>query len=116
MPLDAQMLKSICEDGRKDTKGWGPIKYTTFENEMTPFEVIKPMMKVHRIFFSLKSTLCSIQFLIIIISSIFLSLLSLHVFLHRATMLRMIEREPTQKTFLSNDLNAGSSVTWIALS
>jgi anoctamin-10/anoctamin-7 len=38
MPLDENFLKQICDDGRKETKGWGPIKYTCFANELTPFK------------------------------------------------------------------------------
>lgn len=38
MPLDSACMKAICDRGRFETHGWNPIAYTTFANEMEPYE------------------------------------------------------------------------------
>jgi hypothetical protein len=47
MLLDAGCLKSICDRGRLETEGWGPVVYTNadghFKSELEPFEVIRAL-------------------------------------------------------------------------
>ena len=48
MLLDAGCLKSICDRGRLETEGWGPVVYTNadghFKSELEPFEVIRAFL------------------------------------------------------------------------